>query len=49
MEWKRERPSRWAMMRRAVLGETVGLVAAAAQDSDEKKKPQDSFIVAGAW
>ena len=46
-EWNRDRPSRWAMISRAVSGLTDGLVAVAVQYSDEKKKLQDSFIVAG--
>jgi len=47
MEWNRDRPSRWAMISRAVFGETDGLAAVAVQYSEEKRKPQDSFIVAG--
>jgi hypothetical protein len=35
------------MIKRAVSGVTVGLAAEAVQYSDEKKKPQDSFMVAG--
>jgi hypothetical protein len=35
------------MIKRAVSGVTLGLAAEAVQYSDEKKKPQDSFMVAG--
>jgi hypothetical protein len=35
------------MMRRAVSGLTKGFAAEAVQYSDEKKRPQDSFMVAG--
>jgi hypothetical protein len=47
MAWKRDRPRRWAMMRRAVFGETDGLAALAVQYSDERRNPQESFIVCG--
>jgi hypothetical protein len=35
------------MINRAVSGLTDGLAAEAVQYSEEKKRPQDSFIVAG--
>lgn len=46
MEWNRERPNRWAMISRAVSGLTDGVAAEAVQYSEEKKRPQDSFMVA---